>query len=330
VSEAARDLFDRAECPGTLLGDSPAIRLAVELARRFAPTRAPILLVGPTGTGKELLAHHIHAWSGRRGEMVDINCGALPRELVESTLFGHRRGAFSGAIETTTGLIEAANGGTLLLDELSSLPTEAQAKLLRVLESGTLRRIGETSGRRVDFRPVATLQKHPKFSGDSTTTIVRLDLLQRLAGVVIELPPLCERPGDIARLALSFAAEGRTSLSDAALAVLESYGWPGNVRELRAAVARAGWLSRDVAIDPDCMREAIVLGAVGLEQPSAPPDHAERAVLVTVCTAHEWHAGHSSRALGVSRTTLYRRLREAGVSLRSQKRLARLSPALAS
>jgi two-component system response regulator FlrC len=125
---------------------------------RFAGTTLPILLIGPTGTGKEVMARHVHAMSGRRGTLVDVNCGALPRDMVESLLFGHRRGAFTGAVESVTGLIACANEGTLFLDELTSLPLEGQAKLLRVLENGELKALGSTVNTSVDFRLVAAVQ----------------------------------------------------------------------------------------------------------------------------------------------------------------------------
>jgi len=141
-----------------IIGASAAIKRAASLALRFAPTRMPVLLVGPTGTGKELLARCIHAWSGVCGQLVDVNCGALPRDLVEAQLFGYRRGAFTGAVEDAAGLVEAADGGTLFLDELCSLAGEAQVKLLRVVETGEFRRLGETKKRRAGLRLVAASQ----------------------------------------------------------------------------------------------------------------------------------------------------------------------------
>src|SRR6266568_1421625 len=135
-----------------IVGVSAAIRRALVLAERYARTRLPILLVGPTGTGKELFAQHIHEQSGRRGPLVDVNCCALPRDMVESLLFGHRRGAFTGATDSNTGYVQRADGGTLFLDELESLGTESQGKLLRVLETGEVEPVGANAKTRVDFR----------------------------------------------------------------------------------------------------------------------------------------------------------------------------------
>lgn len=187
-----------------IVGVSAAIQKAVALVEHFAPTGFAILIVGATGTGKELLARHIHHRSRRRGELVDVNCGALPREMAESLLFGHRRGAFTGAVESTVGHVERADGGTLFLDEVLHLPPEGQVKLLRVLETGDVQRLGEGRKRNVDLRIVAAAQ-------DDTTErlglgVFRRDLYQRLAGVVIHLPPLAERPEDIVPLAAHFAA----------------------------------------------------------------------------------------------------------------------------
>src|SRR5436309_2895868 len=142
-----------------IIGVSPAIRRAVVIAERYARTRLPILLVGATGTGKELFAQHIHERSGRPGPLVDVNCCALPRDMVESLLFGHRRGAFTGAVESTAGHIERSDGGTLFLDELMSLAPEAQGKLLRVLESGEMQPLGAAKKIRVDLRLVGAAQE---------------------------------------------------------------------------------------------------------------------------------------------------------------------------
>lgn len=186
-----------------VVGQSPAFRSALDLTRQFAPTPLPILLIGETGTGKEVFAQEVHGCSGRRGLLVDVNCGALPREMVESLLFGHRRGAFTGALESARGLIEEADAGTLFLDEVLSLPLEAQAKLLRVLETGEIRAVGETSKRRVNLRVVSAAQ--PSLQAMVEEGEFRPDLLQRLAGVVIRIPSLMERGDDVIRLAEHFA-----------------------------------------------------------------------------------------------------------------------------
>ena len=181
-----------------IIGESPAIRRALALAERYARSRLPILLVGPTGTGKELFAHHIHERSGQPGPLVEVNCCALPRDMVESLLFGHRRGAFTGAIESTVGYVERSDGGTLFLDELESLAFEAQGKLLRVLETGDVERLGIGAKRHVDLRVVSAVQDD--ISGAVDGGRFRRDLFQRVAGVVIKLPPLSTRPEDVVPL----------------------------------------------------------------------------------------------------------------------------------
>ncbi len=311
---------------GPIIGACGGIRRAVDLARRFAPTPLPILVVGPTGTGKELFAQHIHAWSGRRGALVDVNCGALPRDLMEGLLFGHRRGIFTGATETTSGLLEAAHGGTLYLDELGNLPFDAQGKLLRVLETGEVRRLGETEKRRTDFRIVCAAQT--PLAAEVASGAFRLELLQRVAGVVIELPPLSERGEDVVLLAHHFAAAHNQVIAAEAERVLFSYGWPGNVRELFAAVSRALWLAGDAVVNADVIREAIGLGA-GLASsgnrpvPDPDPDLARaRSRLVEVCEMHAWQADQVAAFLRISRATLYRRLGELGISLRHLRKVS--------
>jgi transcriptional regulator with PAS, ATPase and Fis domain len=301
-----------------IIGASPALRRAVALARRAAPSGLPVLLVGATGTGKELLAQHIHLWSGRRGALVDVNCGALPRDLVEGLLFGRQRGAFTGA-DDAPGLVEAADRGTLFLDEIASLPLECQPKLLRVLEDGAVRRLGACAKRPVAFGLVAAAQED--VAERLATGALRRDLYQRLAGVVIRLAPLAERPEDVVALADYFAARGGRRLEPETARVLLGYAWPGNVRELRLAVERAGFLVENGTIPAGVMREAIELGVVGGLEPS--PDGAGRAQLAAACALHGGDTARIARTLGISRATLFRRLRDAGLSLRGVSRVSR-------
>ena len=299
---------------GTIVGRSPGVRKALALVDRFAATPVPVLIVGPTGTGKELFARRVHAKSGRRGAFVAVNCGALPRDMVESLLFGHRRGAFTGALESTTGFIEAADRGTLYLDELSSLSPETQVKLLRVLDSREFHRLGETRSCAVDFRLVASVQED--LADRIEHGAFRLDLYQRVAGVVVQLDSLCDRRDDLPLLAQYFARLRGTTVAPGVDAVLLAYAWPGNVRELRAAIDRALFLSDNGALHPAALAEAIELGQPnGAARPAGKPNGA-RARLVAICEANGWDSRRVAAALGVHRATLFRRLRQFGLSLR--------------
>jgi len=299
-----------------IVGVSPAIRRALVLAERYARTSLPVLLVGATGTGKELFAEHIHERSGRPGPLVDVNCGALPREMVESLLFGHRRGAFTGAVDSKVGHVERSDGGTLFLDELESLAPEAQAKVLRVLETGEVQPLGAPTKRRVDLRVIGAVQDGigEALAGGR----FRRDLFQRVAGVIIDLPPLVARLEDVVPLARYFASLRDQELeSDAARALL-NYTWPGNVRELRLTIERAGQLEGNGSISAGAVTEAIDLGSVA--QPVVKGCTDERALLLRMCETYHWNSTAITGAIGISRTTLHRRLRELGVSLRQAKK----------
>jgi len=299
-----------------IVGVSPAIRRALVLAERYARTPLPVLLVGATGTGKELFAEHIHERSGRPGLLVDVNCGALPREMVESLLFGHRRGAFTGAVDSKVGHVERSDGGTLFLDELESLAPDAQAKVLRVLETGHVQPLGAPTKQRVDLRVIGAVQDG---IGEALASgRFRRDLFQRVAGVVIDLPPLVARLEDVVPLARHFASLRDQELEPDAARALLNYTWPGNVRELRLTIERAGHLEANGAISVGAVMEAIELGSVAPPQVSGNLD--ERTRLFRTCQAYRWNSAAIAKALGVSRTTLHRRLRELGISLRHAKK----------
>ncbi len=299
-----------------IVGVSPAIRRAVALAERYARTRLAVLLVGPTGSGKEVFARHIHERSGRPGLFVDVNCCALPREMVESLLFGHRRGAFTGAVDSTVGHLERSDGGTLFLDELTSLAPEAQGKLLRALETGEVQPLGATAKRRLDLRVIAAA--HEDLGGALDAGRFRRDLFQRVAGIVIELPPLDARVEDVLPLAQHFAALQGRRLEAGAEHVLLSYAWPGNARELRLAIERAAELVDNGSLPASVIADAIVLGGTLTRAARGQVD--ERTALARMCELHEWNGRAIARALGISRTTLHRRLRELGLSLRRAKK----------
>ncbi|HEU4648236.1 MAG TPA: sigma 54-interacting transcriptional regulator [Gemmatimonadales bacterium] len=304
------------DSPPAFVGRSASWLRVVALAERYAPTKLPVLLIGATGTGKEVLAQFIHRTARRGGELVDINCGALPREMTESLLFGHRRGAFTGAVEESVGLIARAAGGTLFLDELASMPVEGQAKLLRVLETGEVRRLGDGLKQRVDFRVIAAVQDGVERHLEAG--LLRTDLYHRLASVVIHVPRLRDRIDDIEPLAAHFARLHGRTLLPAALPPLLAYDWPGNVRELRAVIDRATVLSDGDALHPDHIVEALdgVSGHIVGAHRTSPAVTAEAIKLRRLCQQLGGDGRAIARAIGVSRATLYRRLKQAGIQLR--------------
>jgi DNA-binding NtrC family response regulator len=233
------------ETPG-IVARSPAAGAMLRQVWRVARTHMPVLLVGETGTGKEEMAALLHRWSGRTGPYVPVNCAAIPNELMESELFGHAKGAFSGAVASVDGKLMVARGGTVFLDEIDDTPLSTQVKLLRVLEDGQVTRLGETAAQRVDFRIVAATNR------DLQTLIAQgrfgQDLYERLAIVTLRLPRLRDRPEDIEALAQHFI--GRfyaragvpptvSAVSPAALAAMRAHPWPGNIRELRNVIYEA-------------------------------------------------------------------------------------------
>jgi DNA-binding NtrC family response regulator len=237
-----------------IIGDSAAIRRVLQTAATAAPTRATVLLEGESGTGKELFARSIHVQSERRdGPFIKLNCAALPEGLVESALFGHERGAFTGAIKRVEGAFERANGGTLLLDEISEMRLDLQGKLLRVLQEQEFERVGGSTPIKVDVRIIATTNRD--LATFAAAGHFRQDLYFRLSVIPVRLPPLRERKEDIPLLAYRFATQyaqeiGKeiSGISSPALELLQRYDWPGNVRELQHAVERAVILTGEPVI----------------------------------------------------------------------------------
>jgi DNA-binding NtrC family response regulator len=300
----------------------PSLEGLLELVDRVAPRDVAVLVTGESGTGKELVARRLHARSQRAaGPFVAVNCAALPEALAESELFGHEKGAFTGADRQRRGRFEEAHGGTLFLDEIGELPAALQAKLLRVLEERTVRRLGGAADIPVDVRLVAATNRD--LSAASAQGGFRQDLYFRLAVVPVHLPPLRERVGDIpvlARHLLSIlAARHRVpvpELDGAALAALESYRWPGNVRELRnvlerALVVRGGALIRaeDLGLPSAAAPAGAPEGAVSLDR-----EVREREAILEALRRAGGNREEAARLLGVSVRTLYYRLRRFGIS----------------
>jgi two-component system response regulator AtoC len=301
----------------------PAMREVHALLARVAPSDIPVLILGETGVGKEVLAERLHAASRRHAKpLLRVNCAALSEQLVESELFGHERGAFTGAVTAKPGLLEAAHGGTVLLDEIGDLRLESQAKLLRVLEEAKVLRVGGVTARAVDVRFVAAT--HKDLLDAVRAGRFRQDLYYRLAGVVLRVPPLRERPAERLPLAEAFlrAASERAGrslpvLSDDARDFLASHPWPGNIRELRHSVERAVLLC-----DGDVIRRVHLAGEV--TRPEAPVEtagsggkSAEGEQRARIEAALERHAGNQTRAaadLGVSRRTLVTWIERHGIA----------------
>src|SRR5206468_7861712 len=250
-----RAQLDTTPVARAVVAESTAMKQALDLVARVADHKTTVLIMGESGTGKEVIAQAIHRASPRAGEaFVAINCAAIPETLLESELFGYVRGAFTGASGDKPGLFEQADRGTLLLDEIGELPLALQAKLLRVLQEGEIRRLGDEKTRRVDARVLAATARDLEAEGRAGR--FREDLFYRINVVAIELPPLRERRDDIAPLARHFVARlsqrfGRPlSLSDAALTWLKEQEWPGNVRELENAIERAAVLNEKPVLEP--------------------------------------------------------------------------------
>ncbi|MDH5627907.1 MAG: sigma 54-interacting transcriptional regulator, partial [Candidatus Krumholzibacteria bacterium] len=296
-----------------IIGRSDAMLALYERIEKLAGVPWTVLIEGETGCGKELAARALHTLSPRaRGAFVAVNCAGLTDTLLGSQLFGHRRGAFTGAVESQVGVFEAANGGTLFLDEIGDISPALQKSVLRVLDDNVVTRVGETEGRRVDVRVVCATQRD--LDEEIAAGRFRADLLYRLRGARLILPPLRTRGDDIVLLAQHFlAAAARTlakrldGFSPEALAAIQRYSWPGNVRELRGAIDHAALASVAAVIARTDLPAEVLAGA-----PAEPGDDRSRLV-----NALQRAGGNRSRAaalLGISRATLYRRLAQFGLA----------------
>jgi DNA-binding NtrC family response regulator len=312
---------------------SELMREAVRLVERVAPSEASVLITGESGTGKELIAHAIHRLSNRsEGSFIDINCAAFQESLLESELFGYEAGAFSGAKGRKLGLIELADGGTLFLDEVTELPAQLQAKLLRAIETRTFFRVGGVRKVEVNVRIVAATNRNlESVVADGS---FRADLLYRINGFQIDLAPLRERPEDIEPLARHLLTDvGGTTpphLEPQAFEALRAYSWPGNVRQLKNCLERAVILSNNgrITIDelpPEVARPSIAMPAAIYSQPGSTAEVAsgsgpaasptslrdvERQQILSALEQTGWHRGKTAEILGISPSTLYRRLRD--------------------
>ena len=302
---------------GTMITGAPEMAKVARTIERVADTQVSVMLLGASGTGKELLARGLHETSERRsGAFVAINCAAIPENLLESELFGHEKGAFTGAVKTTEGKIEQADGGTLFLDEVGDIPLSLQVKLLRFLQERTIERIGGRASIPVDTRIVcATHQDLEAMIGEG---LFREDLFYRLAEIVVKIPSLAERPGDAVLLAkhflTRFASEMNpsvTGFAPDALAAIDGWAWPGNVRELENRVKRAVIMAdaklvgaEDLDLDDDAVDEADALNLKTARERS------DRRMIRKALARSEGNISNTAKLLGISRPTLYDLLKQ--------------------
>ncbi len=294
-----------------LLGRSLPMRKLFAQILQVAPTDASVLVTGETGSGKEGVARALHSLSTRSaGPFRVFDCAVVARDLVQSALFGHVKGAFTGAVKDTTGALEDAHGGVLFLDEIAELPMELQPSLLRALETKSFQRVGDTKLRTSDFRIVAAT--HHDLAAKSQAGRFRLDLYYRVAALTLEVPPLRARPEDIALLAHRFAAEAnaKTLLSPSTLAALSAWRWPGNVRELKNAVERV------VALGPEAALPGVLTQDAPLdfhETRTQAIRAFERSYLEALLERHQGNASAAAREAGIARSYLYKMLDEHGL-----------------
>jgi DNA-binding NtrC family response regulator len=301
------------------IGESPAARALVERIRQVAPTTARVIITGETGTGKGLVARMLHEHSRRHGKIfVDVHCGAIPRDLLESELFGHERGAFTGAVMQKRGLFELADGGTLFLDEFAEMGPEMQTKLLKVLDSGEFRRVGGTRTILADVRLLVATNRD--LDELLRTRRLREDLLHRLNVLRIPVPPLRERREDIARMVVHFLAQQEQrglparTVMPRAMRLLEAYRWPGNVRELVNTMEQLSILAPRAEVEVADLPENIRL-------PAEPAVHSNDGSMLTLQAMERRHVdavlrqvrgnrAAAARLLGIDRNTLVRKLRQ--------------------
>ncbi len=314
--------------PSGLVAQSPAMQKVLGLARRVARVDSTVLITGESGVGKERIARLIHEESPRAGRpFVAINCGAVPETLLESELFGHAKGAFTGAAQERLGLFEAANGGTLLLDEIGEVPPPMQVKLLRTLQEREVRRVGENKNRKVDVRVLAAT--HRDLVSEVHAARFRQDLYYRLRVIELKVPPLRERREDILPLARTFlgasAARARSKavgFTPQAANQLVRYGWPGNVRELENAVERAVALTLESRISVEDLPEELSLAPPSVYAPGdvRSLEDVEKQYILAVLQANDGNRQKAAEQLEIGTATLYRKLKTYDASTRGKRR----------
>jgi DNA-binding NtrC family response regulator len=305
---AERDLDVVPKVAGTLATLDPTLAAAFAELRTIATSRIPVLIGGPTGAGKERVARTLHSASGRHGAFVPVNCGALPSGLVESELFGHKKGAFSGAVTDQPGLVLASNNGTLFLDEIGDLPAPAQAALLRVLEEREVRAVGATTSTTVDLRVVAAT--HRDLEDLVEGGAFRDDLIARLAGFEIEMPPLAERRVDLGVM-LAELAPASTQLAANAARALFAYAWPRNARELVRAIERATQLAGIGEVTLQHLPDDVA--GARFTAPAAPVADARRDELQALLEKHKGNVSKVAAELGRVRQQVQRWLKRYGL-----------------
>ncbi len=317
TSDLRRRLVEQA-ADGQIIGSAPSMQRIFELVESVATSDASVLIVGESGTGKELVANAIHEKSARRdGPWVKVNCAALPKDLIESELFGHVKGAFTGATTDKSGLLEEANRGSLLLDEITEMPIDLQAKLLRVLEDRTFRRIGGAKSISSDFRLISSTNRNSVLAAKEGH--LRQDLYFRINTVTITIPPLRERAEDIPALVRDFLERYRSKhgrpvegIAPDAYRQLLSNGWPGNVRELQHAIEHAVLVARGREISVSDLPETTQGGqaVVAKAVPTGSLEEIERASILRALESTGWNKQAAAALLGLRRPTLYSKMRK--------------------
>ena len=328
LTDSIADLKSQVESRYEIIGTSYQVRQVLDRVERVAPTEARVLVTGENGTGKELVARAIHRLSSRSDKaFVEVNCAAIPSELIESALFGHMKGSFTGAVADREGKFEQAHGGTLFLDEIGDMSLEAQAKVLRVLEQGVLTRVGGSKSIEVDVRVIAATNKD--LEQQIEVGAFREDLFYRLNVVPIQIPALRERREDVPMLIRHFCermANGQgvvpKRFSSSAVERLQGLPWPGNVRELRNTVERLLILSTSPEVGPDDVdllasgrsgSQSMAGEILGLETFVEFKESAERAYIVQKLRENEWNVAETARRIEMPRSNLYKKIERYGL-----------------